>query len=289
MFVAVAEKQSFAAAARKLSLSPARVTRAVASLEQRCGAPLLHRTTRVVRITDAGALYLSQCKRILADIAAAESLAASSQRELHGQLSITAPVLFGRLHVAPALLAFLKLHAHVSVRALFHDRVIDLLEQNIDVAVRIQHLPSSSLRAIRVGTVRRVVCAAPRYLRARGTPTHPHELREHELIAFSGYGEPRPWSFSIDGKIETFSPRPRLIVNSGDLALDAARRGHGLTKVLSYQVEDDIRHKRLREVLREFAGPEVPVHVVHVEGRRASARVRAFVDYLVEQLRHALT
>jgi len=288
VFVAVAEKQSFAAAARKLGLSPARVTRAVASLEQRCGARLLHRTTRVVRLTDAGAHYLSECKRILSEVDAAEASAASSQRELHGQVSVTAPVLFGRFHVTPLLLSFLKQHPQVTLRALFHDRVVDLLEQNIDVAVRIAHLPNSSLRAIRVGSVRRVVCASPSYLRAHGTPTHPRDLRGHELIAFSGLGEPRSWSFSIEGKLETIAPRPRLVVNSGDLALDAARSGHGLTQVLSYQVAGAVKDKRLRLVLPEFEVPPVPVHVVHVEGKLASTRVRALVDFTVERLRAVL-
>jgi DNA-binding transcriptional LysR family regulator len=289
VFVTVAEKQSFAAAARKLQLSPARVTRAVASLEQRCGARLLHRTTRVVRLTDVGANYLLQCRRILSDVEAAETSAASSQGELHGQVSVTAPVLFGRLHVTPVLLAFLKLHPRVGLRALFHDGVVDLVEQNVDVAVRIAHLPASNLRAIRVGSVRRVVCAAPSYLRSHGTPTHPRDLREHELISFSGLGEPRAWSFQIDGKLETVALRPRLMVNSVDLALDAARSGHGLAQVLSYQVADAPRQPRLRLVLTDFEGPVVPVHVVHVEGRRASTRVRALVDFTVERLRAVLT
>jgi DNA-binding transcriptional LysR family regulator len=288
VFVAVAEKQSFAAAARSLALSPARVTRAVAALEQRCGALLLHRTTRVVRLTDAGAHYLAQCKRILTDVDDAEASAASSQRGLHGQLSVTAPVLFGRLHVVPVVLAFLKQHAQLSVRALFYDRVIDLLDQNIDVAIRIAHLPSSSLRAIRVGSVRSVICASPAYLRAHGTPSHPRDLVEHELIAFTRRGEPRPWSFYVGGKPEAFQPRPRLTVNTADTALAAARSGHGLLNVLSYQIEDDLEDKRLRVVLAEFEGPAVPIHVVHVEGRRASARVRAFVDFAVERLRAAL-
>lgn len=288
VFVTVAEKQSFAAAARILALSPARVTRAVASLEQRCGTLLLHRTTRVVRLTEAGAHYHQQCKRILSEVDDAEASAAASQHALQGQLSITAPVLFGRLHVTPVLLAFLAQHPQVSVRAQFRDRVVDLLEQNVDVAVRIAHLPNSSLRAVRVGSVRRVVCGSPAYLRAHGTPRHPRDLLEHDVIAFSGMGEVRAWTFFVEGKVETFQPRPRLMVNTGDLALDAARNGYGLTKLLSYQVEDDVRSKRLRVVLEDFEGPEVPVHVVHVEGRHASARIRTFVDFAVDRLRAVL-
>jgi len=288
LFVSVAEQQSFAAAARSHSLSAARVTRAIAALEQRVGARQLHRTTRAVRLTDAGASYLGHCKRILGEVEAAESLVASSHRALSGSLTITAPLLFGRLHVAPVLTEFLKRHRHVSMRVMFADHLLDFFEQNIDVAIRIAHLPDSSLRAIRVGTVRRVVCASPTYLRANGLPRHPRELAEHETIGFSGMAEPHAWSFTVDGRHERFPVRPRLVVNNADLAIAAARSGQGLTKVLSYQVADEVDHKRLRIVLAEYELEPVPVHVVHVEGKNSSTRVRAFVELAVEQLRLAL-
>ncbi len=288
VFVQVAERESFAEAARALSLSAARVTRAVAALEQRCGARLLNRTTRVVRLTDAGARYLEQCKHILGAIDDAEAQAASSQRELSGLLSLTAPVIFGRTHVAPVLFSFLKEHPKVSVRVVFADHVVDLLEQQVEVAVRIGRLPDSGLTAIRVGQVRRVMVGAPPYLRANGTPTHPNMLRDHALISFAGLGEAQRWTFQIAGKLEAVSPAPRMIVNSGDLAIAAALAGHGLTKVLSYQVVDDVRAKRLKVVLADFETPPVPVHVVHVSGRTASRRVRAFVEHAVERLRTSL-
>lgn len=285
VFVQVAERASFAAAARRLSLSPARVTRAVASLEERCGAQLLHRTTRVVRLTQAGTRYLAQCKQILAAIDEAEALAASTQRELTGELSLTAPVLFGRMHVAPLLLAFLQQHPKLTARVTFDDQVLDLHDQQVDVAVRIGKLPDSDLRAIRVGSLRPVVCASPAYLQARGMPKHPRDLRAHALVAFGGMCEPQAWAFQVRGKPELVPPNPRLIVNNSELALAAARAGHGITKVPSYQVEEDVREGRLRVLLAEFEAPPVPVHVVHVEGRGASQRVRAFVAYAVEQLR----
>jgi DNA-binding transcriptional LysR family regulator len=288
VFTHVAEQQSFAAAARRLALSNAQVTRAVAALEQRCGATLLHRTTRVVRLTEAGASYLAQCKRLLSEIEEAEAQAGAAHRELSGQLSITAPVLFGRMHVAPLALAFLKQHPRVSLRALFSDGVVDLFDQNIDVAVRIAVLPDSSLRAVKVGYVRRVVCAAPSYLRARGTPKQPAELMQHDVIAFSGMGEPQAWSFHVAGKPQPLRLAPRLIVNSGEFAIQAALAGHGLTRVLSYQVAEHVAAKRLRIVLAEFEGPEIPVQVVRTEGKGASARVRAFVDYAVGELRTVL-
>ena len=288
LFVAVAELESFAAAARKLGLSPARVTRTIAALEDRIGAQLLRRTTRVVRLTEAGSSYLGQCKRILADVAEAEDLAATSQTELNGRLSVTAPQLFGRLHVAGILLEFLRSHPRVGLQVMFADHVVDLLEQNVDVAIRIAHLPDSSLRAVRVGAVRRVLCASPTYLREHGVPKQPSELAGHALIALSRLGEPRAWCFAHAGKLENIMPRSRLVVNSGDLALAAARAGEGLCNVVSYQIEDDVRKKRLRIVLADYELPPVPVHVVHRESRAGSARVRAFVALAVTRLRERL-
>jgi DNA-binding transcriptional LysR family regulator len=289
VFVQVAERASFAEAARALAVSAARVTRAVAALEQRCGARLLHRTTRVVRPTEAGVRYLAQCKQILAAIDEAEAQAASSQRDLSGQLSITAPVLLGRMHVAPVLFSFLKEHPRLTARVTFADHIVDMLEQQVEVAVRIGNLPDSGLTAIRVGQVRRVTVGAPAYLRAHGTPAHPDALREHALIAFAGMAEPQRWSYAIDGKIDAVAPVPRVTVNSGEVAIEAARAGHGLTKVLSYQVVDDVRAKRLKLLLVDYETPPVPVHVVHIEGRAASRRVRAFVEHAVERLRTSLT
>jgi DNA-binding transcriptional LysR family regulator len=289
IFVTVAERQSFAAAARRHLLSPARVTRAVAALEARVGARLLHRTTRAVRLTDAGASYLGHCKRIVAEVEVAEAQAASSHRALSGGLSITAPLMFGRLHVAPVVSAFLKRHPQVSMRVLFADQVVDLFEHNIDVAIRIAHLPDSNLRAVPVGSVRRVVCAAPSYLRARGTPAHPRELLGHDTIAFSGQAEPQAWTFSIDRRQERIAVRPRLIVNTSDLAISAATAGAGLAKVLSYQTAAEVAGKRLRIVLPQYELDPVPIHVVRVETREAAARVRVFTDFAVAQLRAALS
>jgi DNA-binding transcriptional LysR family regulator len=289
LFVTVAEQHSFAAAARRHGVSPARVTRAVAALESRIGARLLHRTTRAVRLTDAGVAYLGHCKRILGELEVAESLAARSHRELSGLLSLTAPVMFGRLHVANVVTAFLHQHPRVSMRVLFADHVLDLFERNIDVAIRIQHLPDSNLRAASVGHVRRVVCASPGYLRARGTPRHPRELVEHETVGFSDVEELQAWSFAIDGRQERVLLRPRLVANTADLAIAAAKAGHGCARLLSYQVGEDVEKKRLRIVLAEYELPPVPIHVVRVEGREASARVKAFADFAASQLRAALT
>lgn len=288
VFVSVAEASSFVEGARRLSLSPARVTRAVAALERALGARLLHRTTRIVRLTESGAAYLTDCRRILADIEEAESLAASSHGELVGQLGVTAPVLFGRLCVTPVVLAFSRRHARVSMRVVFADRVLDLLEHSLDVAVRIGQLEDSGLSAIKVGTVRRVVCAAPSYLRAHGTPRRPTDLLEHQLIAFHAGNSVGAWCFRHEDKPVKITPRSRLTVNGADLAIAAAIAGHGITKVLSYQVAEQVGAKQLRILLAEYELPPVPVQLVHHEGRATSARVRAFIDFAVSDLRKQL-
>lgn len=288
LFVSVAELQSFAAAARRHGLSAASVTRAVAALESRLGARLLHRTTRAVRLTEVGASYLAQARRIVSEVEQAEDEAQRAHTELTGQLSITAPRLFGQLHVAPVVSAFLKQHRRVSLRVLFSDQVLDFHEQGLDVAIRIAHLPDSGMTAIRVGSVRRVVCASPAYLRERGTPQHPRELAQHDLIAFAGEAAPQAWVFELAGQRERVPLRPRLIVNSTELSVSAAVSGDGLTRLLAYQVARELKQKQLRIVLAEYELPAVPVHVVHAEPRQTSARVRAFVKLATERLTRSL-
>lgn len=285
VFIAVAEEGGFASAARRLSMSPPAVTRAIAALEERIGTRLLHRSTRVVRLTEAGSRYLSDCKRLLSEIEEAEASAASGHAEPRGQLNVTASVLFGRLYVAPILLDFLALHPHIKVRSLFLDRVVDLLEEGIDVAVRIAHLPDSSLTAIRVGTVRRVLCASPDYLARRGAPRTPADLSAHETIGIALDGNRREWTFEKGSGIEKVPIYPRLVVNTADVAIAAAMAGRGITRVLSYMIGPDVRAGRLQIVLPEFEPAPIPVSVVYPEGRRAAAKVRAFVDFAVDRLR----
>jgi DNA-binding transcriptional LysR family regulator len=282
VFVAVAEAQGFAPAARRLAMSPPAVTRAVAALEERIGTRLLHRTTRIVRLTEAGSRFLADCKRILGEIEDAEASAAGTHAEPRGQLAVTAPVMFGRMYVAPIVLDFLARHPRVTARMLFLDRVVDLIDEGLDVAVRIAHLPDSSLRAVRVGSVRRVVCASPEYLAARGTPRTPADLSQRDAIAFSLSTSPEDWSFASG---ETLSPPTRLVVNSNDVAIAAAVAGRGVARVLSYQIAPELRAGKLQIVLAEFEPPPVPISGVYAEGRRAAAKVRAFVDFAVERLR----
>jgi DNA-binding transcriptional LysR family regulator len=288
VFVAVAEEESFAAAARRLALSPPAVTRAITALEERIGAGLLHRTTRIVRVTEAGARYLADCKRILAELDEAEAAAAGAHAEPRGLLTVTASTMFGRMYVAPVLLDFLGRHPRVSARTVFIDRIVDILEEGIDVAVRISHLPDSSLTAVRVGAVRRVLCASPAYLAERGVPETPADLAHHDAIAFGPVAPRAEWSLAAGAQAVTVSPPTRLFANTAEVAIAAAVAGRGITRVLSYMIEPDVRAGRLAIVLRAHEPPPVPIHVVHAEGRRAAARVRAFVDHAVEQLRAAL-
>lgn len=284
-FVAVAEGQGFAAAARRLAMSPPAVTRAIVALEDRIGTRLLHRTTRTVRLTEAGTRFLTDCKRILGELDEAEASAAGSHAEPRGRLAVTASVMFGRMYVAPIVLDFLALNPLVTARMLFLDRVVDLVVEGFDAAVRIAHLPDSSLTAVRVGQVRRVVCAAPGYLERRGTPRRLDELREHDAIVFSQTEAADEWAFGAGSAGETVRPPAKLIVNSSEVAIAAAVAGRGITRVLSYQAAAEIRAGRLAIVLDEFEPPAIPISVVYPEGRRAAAKVRAFVDFAVARLR----
>lgn len=282
VFAVVAEEQGFAPAARRLGMSPPAVTRAVSALEERIGTRLLHRTTRVVRLTEAGTRFLADCKRILGEIEEAEASAAGSHAEPRGELAVTAPVMFGRMHVAPIVFDFLARYPRVTARTLFVDRVVNLIDEGLDVAVRIAELPDSSLHAVGVGSVRRVVCASPDYLAARGAPRTPADLSALDAIGFSLSGSPEEWSFASGA---TISPPTQLLVNSMDVAVAAAVAGRGLTRVLSYQIVPELRAGRLEIVLAAFEPPPVPISVVYAEGRRAAAKVRAFVDFAVTRLR----
>ena len=287
-FSAVAEAGSFAAAARQLGQSPPAVTRAVAALEERLGARLFHRTTRSVRLTDAGARYLGDAKRILAEIEEAEASAAGAHAEPRGQLGVTASLMFGRMYVAPILLDFLARYPAVTARMMLADRLVDLMEEGLEVAVRIAHLEDSSLTAVRVGSVRRIICASPAFLDVHGRPRTPADLGGANLVSFTNAAVPEPWIFVRDGKTETFSPTAQLIANSNEVTIAAAVGGRGFVRALSYQVAPQLRAGTLEIVLGDYEEPPLPIHVIHIAGRRASARVRAFVDFAVERLRKEL-
>jgi DNA-binding transcriptional LysR family regulator len=284
VFVRIAETGGFAEAARQMHLSPPAVTRAVAALEDLIGARLLTRTTRSVKLTEAGVRYVDDCRRILADIADAEAAAAGSFARPTGTLTITSSVLFGQIYVMPIVTEYLDTYPDVIGRMLFLDRVTNLVDEGIDVAIRIGHLPDSSYTAIKVGTVRRVVCGSPGYFEKNGFPSHPSDLVRHKIVAATGAWTSLEWRFGIDDKTGVHV-NPALFCNSNEASISAARAGWGLTRVLSYQIGPDLLEGTLQTVLEDFEEEPLPIHVVHPEGRNASAKVRSFVDFAVPKLR----
>lgn len=286
VFVAVAEEESFAGGARRLGLSPPAVTRAVASLENRLGVKLLTRTTRFVRATDAGLRYLDNARRIIAEADEADDAAAGVNAEPRGHLAVTAPVLFGRMFVMPGIVEYLRRFPDMSLSALFLDRVVNLFEEGMDVGVRIGELPDSTMRAVNVGHVRRVVCASPEYLAGNGVPRAPLDLAKHSVIASSAVSSNVDWRFDAGSKTISVKVNPRLTVTNNDAAIEAARQGFGVTRLLSYQIAPHIASGKLRIVLGEYEPPRLPIQVLHREGRQASAKVRTFLDLLVARLRN---
>lgn len=284
-FVAVADEGGFAPASRKLNVSPPSITRAIAELEARLGARLFHRTTRSVRLTEAGARYLTDCRRILIELEEADRHAAGVHAAPSGLVSVTASVVFGRSMVTPLLLTLLERFPDMSITTLFVDRVVHMVDEGLDVAVRIAELPDSSLTAVQVGNVRRVLCASPAYLAAAGRPGSPAELAGHRIVDFSSMTPASEWRLEKDGKPCTLRPNARLTVNSADAAIAAATAGYGITRVLSYMIHDHVDAGDLEILLSDYEPQPVPVHVVHKETGRASARVRAVVDHLVAGLK----
>ena len=285
VFVAVAEEESFAAGGRRLGMSPPAITRAVAALEARLGVKLLNRTTRYVRVTEAGQRYLDDARRIIAEADEADEAAAGLNAVPRGHLTVTAPVMFGRLFVMPGIVDYLRRYPDMSVSALFLDRVVNLLEEGVDAGVRLGELADSSMQAIGVGHVRRVVCASPAYLDAHGTPATPADLARHSIVASVNASTVVEWKFAHQGQQFATRVVPRLSVTSNDGAIHALRQGFGLSRLMSYQVAPLLESGELRAVLVDYETPRVPIHVVHREGRSGSAKVRSFVDLIVARLR----
>ena len=285
VFVEVAEHGSFAAAARKLRRSPTAITRAVADLEGRLGVRLLNRTTRAVSVTEAGQRFLAGAKRVLADLDEIERAAAGEGTAPRGQLHVTAPILFGRLHVLPITIEFLGRFPDVSVALTLMDRSVDLVEEGLDVAVRIGTLGESSAVATRVGAVCQVVVASPDYLVQHGTPRIPADLGGHVVVAFPGIAGIERWVFRDRSGEASVAIKPRLIVTTAEAALDAARAGFGVTRVLSYQAADDIARGSLRRVLQAYEGDELPIHLLYPGGRHPPPKLRAFLDFALPRLR----
>lgn len=286
-FVAVAEAGSFAAAARRRGLSPPAATRAVAALEERLGVRLVARTTRRLALTGPGAEFLSEARRILAELAAAEAAAAGARTDPSGELRLTAPVLFGERFVMPAVHAALAAHPGLGVTALLVDRVVNLLEEGIDVAVRIAALPDSGMTAVRVGAVRQVAVASPGYLARAGSPGAVRDLAGHATISAGSGLLAQDWRFVAGGRTEAVRIAPRLAVTSVSAAIAAAEAGLGVARLFSYQVAEGLAAGRLVELLPGADDRETPVHLLHAAGRAAPAKLRAFLDLAVPALRAA--
>jgi DNA-binding transcriptional LysR family regulator len=281
-FVAVCETESLTAAAKRLGLSLSVLSRQISSLETRLGTQLLYRTTRSISLTDAGSRYLERARRILGDLEEAELAAQGERAEPRGKLSVTAPLIFGRLHVAPLLACLVERHPDVTVELSMSDRFVSLVEEGHDLAIRIGHLPDSQLIARRFGETRRALVASPSYLKKAGTPLHPADLANFATIAFMPASPSFDWHFAGAGADLGIRLDPRFVTNSGDTAIALALDSAGIARVLYYQVRDAIREGRLVEVLAPFAPAPIPIHAVYPSARLLTAKVRAFIDLIAE-------
>jgi DNA-binding transcriptional LysR family regulator len=284
VFVAVAEEQGFAAGSRRLNMSPPTVTRAIATLEERLSVKLFNRTTRYVRVTDAGLRYLDDVRRILDDIALANEAAQGVNASPQGTISVTAPVLFGQQFVLPTVLQYLNSHPKTKVDSVFLDRVVNMLEEGYDVGVRIGELPDSSMRAKKVGSVRLALVASPEYLIRNGIPQHFSELNGHSLIEVQVGSLNQDWKFTENDKLINLHIKSRLKVTTNQAAINAAVAGFGITRVVSYQVADELLNNKLKFILEPFEQTPLPINIIHREDRLSSTKVRSFIDLLAENL-----
>jgi DNA-binding transcriptional LysR family regulator len=291
VFVEAVDQGSLSAAGRTLGLPLATVSRRLSELEGHIGTRLLTRSTRQLALTDAGRAYLAACRRILDEVSDAEREAAGEYSAPRGELVITAPVVYGRMHVLPLVTDFLRQYPDVHVRLVLGDRSLNLLDEHVDLAVRIGALPDSSLIAVRVGEVRRVVCASPDYFSARGIPMHPDDLIGHDGVIFDGLSSSLSWMFRVKRaeSAEVAIPiRSRLTVNTANAAIDAAIAGLGVTRVLSYQIAEPQRSGALQVVLQEYEPPPWPVQLVYARQGRLPVKLRAFLDAVAPALRERM-
>lgn len=289
MLVAVAEAGSLSAAGRGLGVPLTTVSRKISELEAHLGTELIKRSSRRIALTDAGGAYIEACKRILEEIGEAERAAAGEYQAPRGELIVTAPVVFGRLHVLPVICDFLKAYPEIDIRLVQSDRNINLLDEHIDLAVRIGPLPDSSLMATRVGTVRRVVCASPAYFAARGTPLTPAALDTHDCITSDVLGAPDAWRFGTGASEVAVAIRSRIFVSTAEAAVDAAVAGIGVTRLLSYQTARAVGEGTLAIALTDFEPPPQPVNLLHTGGRRVPLKLRAFLDFAAPRLKARLS
>lgn len=284
-FVQIVERGSLTAAAEALDKSLPSVVRTLATLEEALNVRLLNRTTRRIALTDEGRRYLERCRQILADIEEAESELSAQQQEPGGHLRVTAPVMFGTMRVAPAVTAFLQRYLRVDVELLLLDRTVNLIEEGIDVAIRIGHLSDSSMIAKPVGKTRQVICASPEYLTRVSALTHPEEIADHNCIRFTGLGSSSTWYFSDAGKSLPVQIKGTFACNQIPATIDACVEGIGLGMFFCYQVEHLLKQGKLEIILADFEPTPMPINIVYSHAKLISARVKVFVDWMTEALR----
>jgi DNA-binding transcriptional LysR family regulator len=287
-FVRIVEGGSLTAAAESMRVSLPSVVRGLASLEQSLDVRLLNRTTRRLALTDEGREYYERAKRVIADVDEAEAALSARRKQPKGRLRVTASVLFGRLHVAPAASAFVVRHPAVSIELVLLDRPVDLIEEGIDLGVRIGALPDSSLVAVPVGETRRVVCASPAYLERHGAPAEPADLAAHRCVGFTGLSPGHEWAFRAEGRALLSTVSPAYSSNQIDVALQACRDGLGLGQFLCYQVNAALAEGALARVLESFEPPPSPVNLIYPGSRLLSSNVRSLVDWMAPRLRRSL-
>jgi DNA-binding transcriptional LysR family regulator len=288
VLLTVVDEGSLSAAGRKLGMPLATVSRKVSELEAALNARLLTRTNRRISLTQPGLRYVAACRRILEDVSEAERDAAGEYRTPRGELVITAPVVFGRLHVVPILVEFLRAYPEVNVTLALGDRIVNLLDEHVDLALRIGALPDSSMVATAVGQIRRIACASPAYLAEAGTPLHPRDLATHRCISFDALAMGNEWRFQEREAEARLAIKPRLTVSTAEAAVDAAVAGLGITSVLSYQAESALRTDSLTLVLEAFATPPIPVNLVYASQGRLPLKLRALLDFAAPRLRARL-
>ena len=287
VFVAIADAGSLSGAGKRLGMPLSTVSRHLKALEDELDTRLVTRTTRRLTLTGPGRAYAATCRRVLDELDDAGRSLAGEHAEPRGELALTAPVVFGRLHVLPVVNAFLNAYPHVTARMLLLDRVVDLVEEGLDVGLRIGNLPDSSLRATRVGSIRLIACASPSYLAERGVPATPSELSSHNCISFNTFAPPDRWTFGGE-KGWRVTVRPRLIVNAAEAAIDAAKAGLGIARVLSYQATAALVEGSLQLILLDFEPDPIPVNLIHREDRLPQAKVESFIAFAAPRLRQAL-
>src|SRR6266446_4078370 len=279
---------SLSAAARRLGMPLASVSRKTSELEEHLGTRLFNRSSRHLTLTDAGRSYVVARKRILEDVEEAERAASGEYSAPKGDLTVTSPIALGRLHVLPVAMEFLKAYPKIDIRLVLVDRVIDLLEDHVDLAVRIGELPDSALVATRVGSVRLVVCASPGYFAERGTPRKPGEISAHDCVTFEGIASPDAWTFRMGKSDASVAIRSRLVVSTAEAAIDAAIAGVGLTRLLSYQIANAVRAGALKVALQEFEPAPRPVSLIHTGQRLLPLKLRAFLDFAMPRIEAGL-